>query len=312
MVKPQDRHKRTWAVEDGAANVWRRYSADEDRYRTNLHYDLPAEFITTFTAGEWNVYSCNLWDGSSSVTDSQERKLDLLARCLDLQRGQRVLDVGCGWGGPLVYLAERYGIRGAGLTLSPNQKEFADRRIQEHGVDVKIHVSHWSDFADPLPFDAVYTDEVIVHFNDLRGFFERVRALLKPGGLLLNKELHFTSRRFMELTRAMIFLNDIFGETGNYRMLHEELALLDETGFILERIEQIPIVDYARTADGWLLNLQANRQRLEELVGRDHYERFRKYLRMVRRIHGSTNPPMTLEVVVARAPSGQAGFVRSR
>ena len=304
MLTPQDQQKRSWAVEDGAANVWRGYTTEEDRHRTNLHYDLPAEFITTFTAGEWHVYSCNLWEGASSVTESQERKLDLLARCLDLQPGQRVLDVGCGWGGPLVYLAKRYGIRGAGLTLSPNQKEYADRRIRDHGVDVMIHVCHWGEFIDPLPYDAVYTDEVIVHFNDLRGFFERVRVLLKPGGVMLNKELHFTSGRFMELTRAMIFLNDIFGETGNYRMLHEELALLDQAGFIVERIEQIPIGDYAKTADGWLANLQVHRERLEALVGKGHYERFRKYLRMVRRIHGSTSPPMTLEVVVARAPMG--------
>lgn len=306
MVRQAQQRRQAWTVEEGRANVWRKYSVEEDRQRTNRHYDLPAEFITTFTAGDWNVYSCNLWDGVDSVTESQERKLDLLAELMDLRPGQRILDVGCGWAGPLVYLAKRYGIRGVGLTLSPNQKEYADRRIREHGVDVEVRVGHWEDFGDPTPYDTVYTDEVIVHFNDLGGFFEKVKALLKPGGILLNKELHFTSSRFMQLTRAMIFLNNIFGETGNYRMLHEELLLLDHAGFILEKIDQIPIANYAKTADGWLANLQAHRARLEELVGTEIYEGFRKYLRMVRRIHGSSSPPMTLEVVVARAPEARA------
>ena len=302
MARSRSPGRRSWSVEEGADAVWRGYTTEEDRELTNLHYDQPAEFFTTITGGDWGVYSCNLWDGATSVTESQERKLDLLAQLMDLQPGQRVLDVGCGWGGPLVYLAKRYGIRGVGLTLSSTQKQYADRRIHEHDVDVEVYECHWRDFLDTEPFDAVFTDEVIVHFNDLLGYFEKVKALLKPGGRMLNKELHFVNSRFMQLTRAMIFLNEIFGQTGNYRMLHDELALLDQAGFILERIHQLAVSDYAKTANGWLANMQRHRTELEALVGPEHFRRFRTYLRIVRQMHGSSRPPMALEVVVATSP----------
>ena len=165
----------------------------------------------------------SLGRNDSSVTESQERKLDLLARRMELQPGQRIMDVGCGWGGPLIYLAKRYGVRGVGLTLSPTQKEYADRWIQQQAVDVQVHVSHWNEFDDPEPFDDVYTDEVIVHFNDLLGFFKKVKTLLKPDGRMVNKEVHFTHRDFMLPTRTMIYVSEVFGETGNYILLAEEL-----------------------------------------------------------------------------------------
>ena len=307
MARTKQQRRRPWNVEEGSAGAWPGYSRartkEEDKEGTNVHYEQPPEFFTTITGGTWKVYSCNLWDGATSVTDSQERKLDLLARLMDLQPGQRILDVGCGWAGPLIYLAKRYGVKGVGLTVSPVQKEDADRRIREHGAEVEVHECHWREFADADLFDVVFTDEVIVHFHDLQGFFEKVRKLLKPDGLMLNKELHFGSSKFLKFTRLGTFLSQIYGESGNYRMLHEDLALLDQTGFLLERIEQIPIANYQKTADGWLANMQCHRSRLEEMVGAEHYQRFRTYLRIVRKMHGSARPPMTLDVVAARSPA---------
>lgn len=303
MARAKEQRTRPWNVEEGSAGAWQKYSTSEDVARTNVHYEQPPEFFTTITGGTWKVYSCNLWDGVTSTTESQERKLDLLAQLMQLQPGQRILDVGCGWAGPLIYLAKRYGVRGVGLTVSPTQKEDADRRIREHGAEVEVRECHWRDFEDGDGFDAVFTDEVIVHFGDLQGFFGQVRKLLKPDGLMVNKELHFVTSQVKQLTRSMIFLNKIYGETGNYRMLHEELALLDQAGFTLERIEQIPIVNYQKTADDWLANMQRHRSRLEELVGSEHYKRFRTYLRIVRKMNGSARPPMTMDAVAARSPA---------
>jgi cyclopropane-fatty-acyl-phospholipid synthase len=290
-------------VAAGAVNAWRRYGDAEDKERTNVHYEQPPEFFTTITGGDWHVYSCNLWDGASGETESQERKLDLLASLLELKPGQRVLDVGCGWGGPLVYLAGRFGVSGVGLTLSPRQLRFAQERATSHDADVQVIECHWRNFKTDDRFDAVITDEVIVHFNDLEGYFERVRGLLKPGGRMLNKELHFTNSRYMDLTRAMVFLNKIYGETGNYRMLHDELRLMDEAGFTLERLHQIPLENYHQTLDGWLANMTDNRRDLEALVGAQYFKRFQTYLRIVRRVIGMSPPSMTLDVVVGSAPS---------
>jgi len=114
--------------------LYHEYSVEEDQQRTNVHYEQPPEFFYLFTGGEWNVYSCNLWDTATTDTESQEAKLDRTAELARLQPGMRILDVGSGWAGPLTYLCKKYGVTGVGLTLSPTQEQAADERIAQHGV----------------------------------------------------------------------------------------------------------------------------------------------------------------------------------
>lgn len=285
--------------------LYQAYSVEEDRERTNTHYEQPVEFFYALTGGDWNVYSANLWTGVETQTESQERKLDLLAELMQLREGMRILDVGCGWAGPLVYLSTRYEVQGVGLTLSSVQKQAADERIAAHGADVTIVEGHWKDYQDDRPFDVVYTDEVIVHFNDLGGFFAKAYELLLPGGRMLNKELHLVHGRHSEMTRAMSFINEVFGSTGNYRTLADELTLVGEAGFDLEAIRQMPLREYQRTVDSWLANMKAHRPRLEELVGRATFRRFQTYLQLCHHIHGGTR--MTLDLVLCRKPMPVTG-----
>jgi cyclopropane-fatty-acyl-phospholipid synthase len=273
------------------------YAVEEDFERTNTHYDLPAEFFVALTGGRWNCYSCNLWDGATTETESQERKLDLLAELMDLRPGQRVLDVGSGWGGPLVYLTKRYGVRGVGISLSPTQLAYAKERAERERVPVDFRVCHWRDFEDGEPFDAVYTDEVVCHFKHLAGYFDKVKRLLKPGGRMLNKELHLTSSKYLRETKAGSFLTGIIGGSGEYRLLHDELAVLDRAGFALEQVRQIPIANFQKTSDAWLKNLQHDRARLEEIVGLEEYRRAATYLRFARR--SFADPIVSVDVVLA-------------
>jgi cyclopropane-fatty-acyl-phospholipid synthase len=298
-------HSKRKAVFTEEQQLYRPLSIEEDRQQTNTHYEQPVEFFYTLTGGEWNVYSANLWTGSQTQTESQERKLDLLAELMQLRPGMRILDVGCGWGGPLVYLSKKYGVRGVGLTLSSLQKGAAEERIARHGADVTIIECHWKDYRDDEPFDVVYTDEVIVHFHDLGDFFVKVYGLLHDGGRMLNKELHLVHARHGEMTRAMSFINEIFGSTGNYRTLAEELTLAGEAGFDLEAIRQIPLREYQKTVDSWLGNMKAQRARLEELVGRETLRRFQTYLQLCHHIHGGTR--MTLDLVISRKPMPVTG-----
>lgn len=290
------------AVIEGWSGYPRAATAQEDVERTNAHYDLPPEFFLTLTGGRWNCYSSNLWDGATTETESQERKLDILAELMQLRPGQRVLDVGCGWGGSLVYLAGRYGVRGVGLMLSTPQLMYAQERARSEGVDVEFKVCHWRDFEDSEAFDAVYTDEVIVHFRDMLGYFQKVRSLLRQRGVMLNKEAHFASRRYFRPTAAGLVVSDIFEESGSYGLLHDELALVDQAGFALERTVPIPLRNYAKTLAAWQENLRRSRDRLEELVGPEQYRRYQRYLRMGSRI--TAGPWMTLDVVLSRALVG--------
>jgi cyclopropane-fatty-acyl-phospholipid synthase len=171
--------------------LYHSYTTEVDQARTNVHYEQPPEFFLLITGGDWNVYSANLWDpGTEDDTASQQAKLDLIARLAGLKKGMRLIDVGAGWAGPLTYLTDTYGLTGTGLTLSPTQKAYAEERIAKRGTDATMVLSHWEDYTPPEQVDAIYTDEVIVHFFNLGGFFTKCHDWLKPGGVMINKELH--------------------------------------------------------------------------------------------------------------------------
>lgn len=289
--------KRAKAEFGPAEQLYQPLTTEEDRQRTNVHYEQPPEFFYRITGGEWNVYSCNLWDRAANDTESQEAKLDFLAGLMGLRQGQRILDIGCGWAGPLSYLCKTYGVRGVGLTLSPMQKRAAEQRIARLGVDATIVESHWRDFEDPEGFDVVYTDEVQAHFSDFTGYYRKAHALLKTGGRMLNKELHFTHRKYSEVDRVIDFVNKIFGSTGNYRTLADDLGFLAPIDFEVRQIQQIPIEHYRRTTDRWLANMHEHRDELTALVGAEHYRAFRTYLKLVRRVFDTST--MTLDVIVS-------------
>jgi len=285
--------------------VGRTWQNAEEIERVRTHYEQPAEFFLAVLGGRWQVYSCNIWEEGDDIGDAEERKLDALAEEMRLSRGQRVLDIGCGFGGPLVYLAKQYGVTGVGITASEVQVEVARQRAIEHGVDVDFHVTHWRDFEPRERFDALYSDEVIVHFADLDVFFKRARAWTRPGGRMVHKELHFSSREaesawLSQPTKAMVFLDEFFGETGNYRLLADEIALAEAAGFQLERTRRIDLSSYRRTVDTWYERFSRQRDQLEPLVGSDYFRRYRTWLRLVQRLMRSDT--LTLDIVTTLAP----------
>lgn len=282
-------------------SLYNALTVEQDQERTNRHYEQPPSFFYSFTGGKWHTYSCNLWpEGITTDTESQEAKLDLLAKYMDLQPGMRILDVGCGWAGPLTYLCQKYDVRGVGLTLSSLQKAAADARIAQYGVDAQVHLCHWKNYHDEQPFDAIYTDEVIVHFHDLDEYFEWVYKMLKPNGMMVNKEVHFVRKDYLtKLTRGEIFIHETYGFSGNYRTLYEELALADKAGFELVWHEQLPVHHYRRTFDHWLSNMFENRQIMIDASGEEMYKKFRAYLKLAS-IGFKTSRHPTVDIVVSR------------
>ncbi|MBA3825172.1 MAG: class I SAM-dependent methyltransferase [Ktedonobacterales bacterium] len=281
------------------------YSPEEDRERTNVHYEQPVEFFSLITGGEWNVYSCNWWASDqtnltdpATITASQAAKLDIFAQQMHLQPGQRILDVGCGWGGPITYLAQKYGVRGVGLNLSPKQKVAAEARVARYGVDVRIIQQHWADFTDSEGFDAVYTDEVIVHFHDLDQYFAKVHSVLRPGGWMLNKELHNVHPDYGKINRTTAHINEIYGFTGNYRSLGEELTLANNAGFEVQTITQFPREHYLKTVGSWIANMDLHKTKLVDLVGLDYFKQFLVYLKIVYRIF--TGEKLTIDAILSR------------
>jgi cyclopropane-fatty-acyl-phospholipid synthase len=274
------------------------------------------EFFTRVLGGEWHLYSSHIRVGSSE-TENQQAKLDLLGDLMHLRPGARVLDIGSGWGGPLTYLATRYGVSGVGISLVPQQCEYANRRARKHGAALEFRPCHWQDFVADEPFDAVMTTGVVVHFPNLLDYFVRANQWLRPGGILLNEEMHLLSpdaqhESVVRANRAMAALDEVrkkgrgiggrlvIDEEGSYVTLDRELDLLRTAGFDIERVVALSMTDYQETVRGWLDNCERQRAELTALTSHDAYRWYRLYFRLFCRL--IDDRAMRLDVVTARRP----------
>lgn len=146
------------------------------------HYDLGNDLFQAML-GKRLVYSCGYWAQADNLDDAQVAKLDLICRKLRLQPGQRVLDIGCGWGEALKYAAEKYGVQGVGVTVSQEQADFA--RALCLGLPVEIRLQDYRELDEP--FDAIFSIGMFEHVGALnyRTYFEVARRCLRDEGLFV-------------------------------------------------------------------------------------------------------------------------------
>ncbi|MHC1480385.1 cyclopropane fatty acyl phospholipid synthase [Frateuria aurantia] len=147
-----------------------------------VHYDLGNDLFHAML-GKRMVYSCGYWHRSDNLDDAQAAKLDLICRKLKLQPGQRVLDIGCGWGEALKYAAEHYGVSGVGVTISQEQAEYA--RALCHGLPIDIRLQDYRDLHES--FDAIMSIGMFEHVGsrNYRTWFDVARRCVKEDGLVL-------------------------------------------------------------------------------------------------------------------------------
>ena len=146
------------------------------------HYDLGDDLYERMLDPRM-IYTCAYWDNVSSLDAAQEAKLDLVARKLGLQRGSRVLDIGCGWGGAAQFMAECYGASVTGITVSRNQQQTAQKRCA--GLPVEILFEDYRSVTGN--FDAIYSLGMFEHVGvrNYRTYLEKAHELLRPDGLFL-------------------------------------------------------------------------------------------------------------------------------
>jgi cyclopropane-fatty-acyl-phospholipid synthase len=279
--------------------LYQAFDLEEDTQRASSHYEQDPEFFYLLTGGGWHTYSCSLCEEGIAMKQAQERKLDLLAGKMELRPGMYILDVGCGWGGPLVYLCSKYGVKGHGIAVTAKQIDEARKLAARYGVEATFQVLHWKNLPEVQTYDAIYTDETMVHFQDLGGFFDKCHKALKSRQLMVHKELHLSHSSYSELGPMSRYVNQIYALTGNYIPLHRELRLLDDNHFQLKSLTEIPMEHYRQTLDIWLKSMFENRTRMKELEGVETYERFRVYLKSMRYLFTHTDI-FGLHVVTSR------------
>jgi cyclopropane-fatty-acyl-phospholipid synthase len=248
------------------------------------HYDVSNEFFELFL-GPTMVYSCAIWrDGEKkTLEEAQEEKLDTVARKLALREGERVLDVGCGWGAFPLWAATRYGASVVGITLSPPQAEKARQRAEEAGVAdrVEIRVMDYRDLpATGEKFDAIASIGMVEHVGaaKIEVYARTLASVLEPGGRLLNHGI--TRLRHSDGEAGAFSERYVFPDAAPLHLSRNLLAL-ERAGFVTHHVEDFA-PDYAETLRRWAANLDANLDEAIRLAGAERVRVWRLYLRAAR------------------------------
>ncbi len=258
-----------------------RHTKERDARAVRHHYDLPPEFFSLFL-DESMTYSCAIFSrGAETLEAAQEAKLELVCTKLALEPGERLLDIGCGWGSFAVHAASRHGADVVGITLSEPQAEVARRRAAEAGVGerVEIRVMDYRDLSGER-FDAIASIGMVEHVGGERidAYAERLAALLPPGGRLLN---HGIARLRHSDPEAGPFSERYVFPDADPLHLSRVLGALERAGFVTGHVEGFA-ADYAETLRHWARRLDDNRERAAELAGEERLRVWRLYLRAAR------------------------------
>ncbi|WP_371623860.1 cyclopropane-fatty-acyl-phospholipid synthase family protein [Streptomyces sp. NBC_01116] len=246
-----------------------------DKEAISHHYDVGNDFYA-LVLGPSMVYSCAYWQDGGTLEEAQRDKLDLVCRKLGLKEGDRLLDVGCGWGAMAIHAAREYGAQVTGITLSQEQAAHARKRIAEEGLTdrIEIRVQDYRDVlprtpgpartgeTPPGPYDAISSIGMAEHVGSVRyrEYADDLYALLKPGGRLLNHQIARRPEKDEDAYRIDAFIDAYVFPDGELAPLGRTLATLEEAGFEARDVETLR-EHYALTLRRWVANLEQHWER---------------------------------------------------
>jgi cyclopropane-fatty-acyl-phospholipid synthase len=258
------------------------HSRRRDALSVRHHYDVSNEFFSLFLDRSM-TYSCAFFsrDGTS-LEAAQTAKLELTCRKLHLQPGQRVLDVGCGWGSFAIHAASCHGVNVVGVTLAEQQARLALERVRQAGLEdqVTIRLQDYRDIADG-PFDAIASIGMVEHVGARRidEYARCLARLLKPAGRLLNHGIAHLDQSY----KGVGGFTDryVFPDADPLHISRIVLAL-EGAGFHIEHVEEFG-PDYAETLKHWIERLDRNYDEAVRIAGEERVRVWRLYLRGAKR-----------------------------
>jgi cyclopropane-fatty-acyl-phospholipid synthase len=259
----------------------RRHSVERDRRSVRHHYDVSNDFFALWLDRSM-TYSCAFFsrDGSS-LEAAQTAKLDLVCTKLALEKGERMLDVGCGWGSLAIHAAREYGVSVTGITLSEPQAALARQRAADAGVGerVDIRVMDYRELAGE-PFDKIASIGMVEHVGSVQidEYMRTLARLLRPGGQLLN---HGIARLRVGDPEAGPFSERyVFPDAAPLHLSRIQIAV-ERAGLETQHVEGFR-EDYAETLRHWARRLDEHATEGERLVGPERMRIWRLYLRAAR------------------------------
>jgi cyclopropane-fatty-acyl-phospholipid synthase len=261
---------------------WRRGLVKHTRLRDEAaiahHYDLSNRFYE-LVLGPSMAYSCAVFTSrDATLEEAQAEKFDLICRKLRLRPGQRLLDVGAGWGGMVIHAAANYGVSAVGVTLSRAQAELAQRRIEAAGLARRVEVQ-LLDYRDVREggFDAISSIGAMEHFGTrhLGPYFSAMATRLRPGGRMLNHCITRPSNH--EGNRAGPFLDRYIFPDGELQGPGTVISAMHDHGLELRHAESLR-EHYGYTLREWGANLERNWDAAVGEVGEQRARAWRLYM----------------------------------
>jgi cyclopropane-fatty-acyl-phospholipid synthase len=261
-----------------------RHSRARDARAVRHHYDVSNDFFKLFLDSSM-TYSCALFSrGATTLEDAQLAKRELVCTKLALREGERLLDVGCGWGSFVLHAAARHGVSAVGITLSPNQAELARRRVVKAGLEdrVEIRLADYRDLGGRggERFDAIASIGMVEHVgaSKIDAYAAQLAGLLGPGGRLLN---HGIARLRHGDPEAGAFSERYVFPDAAPLHVSRVLYALERAGIEPTHVEGLR-QDYVDTLSEWIARLDANLAEAERLAGGERVRVWRLYLRAAR------------------------------
>ncbi|MFF9109662.1 class I SAM-dependent methyltransferase [Streptomyces sp. NPDC014805] len=251
-----------------------------DKKAISHHYDVGNDFYE-LVLGPSMVYSCAYWPEPGATLETAQRdKLELVCRKLDLKPGQRLLDVGCGWGSMALHAAREHGVSVVGITLSQEQAAYARKRAADEGLTdrIEIRVQDYRDVRDG-PFDAISSIGMAEHVGADRylEYAQDLYALLSPGGRLLNHQIARRPQSDESAYDVDAFIDAYVFPDGELQPIGTTVTLLERAGFEVRDVEAIR-EHYALTLRRWVANLEAGWDRAITLTSPGRARVWRLYM----------------------------------
>ena len=250
---------------------WWRHRRTADKRNIQRHYDVGNDFYGLWLDGN-RVYSCAYFKSPDDTLDvAQEQKLDHICRKLLLKPGDRLLDIGCGWGGLILWAARHYGVNALGITLSEGQHAYATQRIRELGLEnrCEVRLLDYRDVPEDQPFDKISSVGMFEHVgkHNLPVYFEKIQRLLKPGGLVMNHGITTNSLEDAGLGGGIgEFVEDYVFPGGELMHVSHVMREMAKQGLEVWDAECLRPL-YAGTLWHWVERLEASKDAARAMVG---------------------------------------------
>lgn len=269
-----------------------RHSRERDRAAIQYHYDVGNDFYALWLDQRMQ-YSCAYFStGSEDLDTAQERKLEHVCRKLRLKPGERLLDIGCGWGGLAIYAAQKYDVFVTGVTLSENQAAYANNHITQAqlGERISIKLQDYRDL-EAESFDRIVSVGMFEHvgLSHLPEYFTQAHRLLKPGGLFLNHgisrrpEIHVGRKSVWDnlierrILGAGSFVQRYVFPDGELAPVSQVNLMAEAAGFEVRDVENLR-EHYALTLRHWVNRLQARQAEAIRASNEATYRTWRLYM----------------------------------